>query len=76
MIKDINLHKLSKSSIRKLTYPGKKAEEITSEIQRAYVHSPPSEVIMHAGTNNLITNSSKECCDNIQYLSSTTQNKF
>ena len=31
---------------------------------------------MHAGTNNLITNSSKECCDNIQYLSSTTQNKF
>ena len=76
MIKDISPHKLSKSSIRKLTYPGKRAEEIASEIRRAHVHSPTSEVIIHAGTNNLITKSSKECCDNIQHLSSTIQNKF
>ena len=66
MIKDINPEKLSKSSIRKLIYPGKTAEEIASEIQRAQVYSSPSEVIIHAGTNNLITNSSQECCDNIE----------
>ncbi len=29
MIKDINPHKPSKSSVRKLTYPGKRAEEIS-----------------------------------------------
>ncbi|CAB4002023.1 Hypothetical predicted protein, partial [Paramuricea clavata] len=55
MIKDINPHKLSKSSVRKLTYP---------------------EVIIHAGTNNIITDSSKECFDNIQLLSSRIKSTF
>ena len=48
MIKDINPHKLSKSSVRKLTYPGKRAEEIADQIESAHVHSPPTEVIIHA----------------------------
>ncbi|CAB4003018.1 Scavenger receptor cysteine-rich type 1 M130 [Paramuricea clavata] len=55
MIKDINPHKLSKSSVSKLTYP---------------------EVIIHAGTNNIITDSSKECFDNIQLLSSRIKSTF
>ncbi|CAB3981000.1 Hypothetical predicted protein [Paramuricea clavata] len=76
MIKDINLHKLSKSSVRKLTYPGKRAEEIANEFQSAHVHSPPTEVIIHAGTNNIITDSSKECFDNIQLLSSRIKSTF
>ncbi len=76
MIKDINPHKLSKSSVRKLTYPGKRAEEIANEFQSAHVHSPPTEVIIHAGTNNIITDSSKECFDNIQLLSSRIKSTF
>ncbi|XP_028407847.1 rho-associated protein kinase 2-like [Dendronephthya gigantea] len=74
MIKDINPHKISKSSVRKRA--GKRAEEIANEFQKAHVHSSPTDVIIHAGTNNLIQNSSKECCDNIKHLSSTVQNKF
>ncbi len=76
MIKDINPHKLSKSSVRKLTYPGKRAEEIANEFQSAHVHSPPTEVIIHAGTNNIITDSSKECFDNIQLLCSRIKSTF
>ena len=38
MIKDINPHKLSKSSVRKLTYPGKRAEEIASQVSSAYIY--------------------------------------
>ena len=76
MIKDINPHKLSKSSVRKLTYPGKRAEEIVDQIESAHVHSPPTEVIIHAGTNNLITDSSRECFDNIQLLISNIKKRF
>ncbi|CAB3991961.1 Hypothetical predicted protein [Paramuricea clavata] len=76
MIKDINPHKLSKSSVCKLTYPGKRAEEIANEFQSAHVHSPPTEVIIHAGTNNIITDSSKECFDNIQLLSFRIKSTF
>ena len=77
MIKDIYPHKLSKSSVRKLTYPAKRAEEIiANEFQSARVHSPPTEVIIHASTNNIITGSSKECFDNIQLLSSRIKSTF
>lgn len=76
MIKGINPHKLSKSSVRKLTYPGKRAEEIANEVLSAHLHSRPTEVILQAGTNNLITDSSKECFDNIQVLSSRIKSKF
>ena len=76
MIKDINPHKLSKSSVRKLTYPGKRAEEIADQIESAHVHSPPTEVIIHAGTNNLITDSSRECFDHIQSLISNIKKRF
>ena len=70
MIEDINPHKLSKSLVRKLTYPGKRAEEISNQVSSAYINVPPTKVIINAGTNNLITDSSKECFDNIQLLSS------
>ena len=76
MIKDINPHKLSKSSVRKLTYPGKRAEEIADQIESAHVHSPPTEVIIHVGTNNLITDSSRECFDHIQSLISNIKKRF
>ena len=68
IIKDLNPHKLSKSSVRKLTYPGKRAEEIANLVSSAHIKFPPTEVILHAGTNNLMTDSSKECFNNIQLL--------
>ena len=76
MIKDINPHKLSKSSGRKLTYPGRRAEEIADQIESTHVHSPHTEVIIHAGTNNLITDSSRECFNNIQLLISNIKKRF
>ena len=64
--KDINPHKLPKSSVRNLTYPGERAEEISNQVSLVHINFPPTDVIIHAGTNNLKTNSSKECFDNIQ----------
>ena len=76
MIIDINPHKLSKSSVRKLTYPGKTAEEIANQVSSAYINAPPTKVIIHAGTNNLTIDSSKDCFDNIQFLSSKIKSMF
>lgn len=76
MIKNIDPHKLSKNSVRKLTFPGKRAEEMANDVQTAHINCFPTEVIIHAGTNNLITDSSKECCENIQHLSNTIKSKF
>ena len=75
-IKDINPHKLSKSSVRKLTYLGKRAEEIANQVSSAHINVPPTKVIIHAGTDNLITDSSKEFFDNIQLLISKIKNMF
>ena len=40
------------------------------------MHSPPTEVIIHAGPNNLITDSSRECFDNIQLLIYNIKERF
>ena len=77
MIKHINLRKLSKSLVRKSNFPGKRAEEIMLEINGIKsTSSSPSKVIIHAGTNNLPADSSKQCCDNIKNLCTAIQNKF
>ena len=39
-------------------------------------YSPLTEVIIHAGTNNLMTDSSKECFANIRQLSSRIRREF
>ena len=61
----------------KHTYPGKRAEEIVKEI-RSITHPQTnvSHVIIHAGTNNLPTDSAKQCVQNIKNLTSDMKNKF
>ncbi|XP_028412430.1 uncharacterized protein LOC114535252 [Dendronephthya gigantea] len=69
MIKRIKPQKLSKSPVSKASFPGKRAEEIIPEINGMQSNLlSSSKVIIHAGTNNLSTDTSKECCDNIENL--------
>ena len=74
MIKHINPRKLSKSLVRKSNFPGKRAILEINRIKST--SSSPSKVIIHAGTNNLPTDSSKQCSDNIKNLCIAIQNKF
>ena len=77
MIKHINPQKLSKSLVGKSNFPGKRAKEIIPEINEIKsTSSSPSKVIIHAGTNNPPTDSSKQCCDNIKNLCVAIQNEF
>ena len=45
-------------------------------VQTAQINSSYTKVIIHAGPNNLITDTSKECSENIKHLSSTIKSKF
>ncbi len=56
IIKNINPKKISKKQVLKRTFPGKNAEDIKSEIKSILTGSTPSHIIIHAGTNNLPTN--------------------
>ncbi|CAB4001381.1 Hypothetical predicted protein, partial [Paramuricea clavata] len=55
MIKNINPRKLSRKRVNKFTFPGKRAEEIASEVKNNNVQLHPTHVIIRAGTNNLPT---------------------
>jgi hypothetical protein len=56
IIKNINPKKISKKQVLKRTFPGKNAEDTKSEIKSIPTGSTPSHIIIHAGTNNLPTN--------------------
>ena len=47
-----------------------------NDVISTQIHSLPTEVIIHAGTNSLITYSSKEFFANIQQLSSRIRREF
>ena len=57
-------------AVSKITLPGRKIEGIASEIKNINipVQSPPTHVIIHAGTNNLPTHTSDQCIKNIKGL--------
>ena len=79
MIKNINPRKLLKKRIHKLSYPGKTAEEICSEINTGLpkVDTNPSHIIIHAGTNNLVTtDSANTCASKIKHLATKAQQIF
>ncbi len=42
-------------------FPGKRAEEIASEVKNINVQLHPTHVIIHAGTNNLPTDTGDQC---------------
>lgn len=76
MVKNINPRKLSRRRVNKFTFPGKRAEEITSEVKNINVQPQPAHVIIHAGTNNLPTDTSEECIKNIKGLCSSVKERF
>ncbi len=67
MIKNINPRKLSRKRVNKFMFPGKRAEEIASEVKNINVQLHPTHVIIHAGTNNLPTDTGDQlqCVRNI-----------
>ncbi|CAB4031226.1 RNA-directed DNA polymerase from transposon BS, partial [Paramuricea clavata] len=76
MIKNINPRKLSRKRVNKFTFPGKRAEEIAFEIKNINVQLHPTHVIIHAGTNNLPTDTGDQCIKNIKGLCSSIKEKF
>ena len=51
IIKHISPTKLSKRKVHKFAYPGKTASDINNELSTINIHSTPSHVIVHVGTN-------------------------
>jgi lysophospholipase L1-like esterase len=76
MIKNINPRKLSRKRVNKFMFPGKRAEEIASEVKNINVQLHPTHVIIHAGTNNLPTDTGDQCVRNIKGLCSSIKEKF
>ena len=76
MIKNINPRKLSRKRVNKFTFPGKRAEEIASEVKNINVQLHPTHVIIHTGTNNLPTDTGDQCIKNIKGLCSSIKEKF
>ena len=76
MIKNINPRKLSRKRVNKFTFPGKRAEDIASEVKNINVQLHPTHVIIHAGRNNLPTDTGDQCIKNIKGLCSSIKEKF
>ena len=76
MIKNIDPRKLSRKQVNKFSFPGRRAEEIASEIRNINTQLQPTHVIMHAGTNNLPSDTSDQCIKNIKGLCSKVKDKF
>jgi sialic acid synthase SpsE len=54
--------------VNKYAYPGKSAEDIEAELRTIKVNSTPSHIIIHAGTNNIPTDSAEVCVKKIESL--------
>ena len=63
IIKNIDPRRLSKKAVRKFTYPGKTEDQISEEVMSINVNGDPAHVIVHAGTNNLPTDSAQRCAE-------------
>ena len=76
IIKHIDPRKLSKKSVYKRSFPGKRIEEIHDEIDNIHLNVEPLHVIIHAGTNNLPSEGADSCTRKIQKLALKTRSKF
>ena len=76
LIKNIQPRKLTKKKVHKYTFPGKTADEIENEINLDSFKAIPSHVIIHAGTNNLPTESATVCTNKIEKLAAKVKNQF
>ncbi|CAB4016688.1 Hypothetical predicted protein [Paramuricea clavata] len=76
IIKHIDPRKLSKKTVYKRSFPGKRVEEIHDEIDNIQMNDELSYVIIHVGTNNLSSESVDSCVRKIQKLALKTRRKF
>ena len=60
IVKHIDPRKLTRKKVHKFTYPGKTIENIEKELNHINIQSPPSHVIVDAGTNNILTDSTED----------------
>ena len=75
-IYSVDPKKLSEKVVQKRSFPGKEIEEIHNEIDNIYMDSETSHVIIHAGTNNLPSESVDSCVSKIQKLALKSRRKF
>ena len=75
IIKNIDPWKMSRRRTVKICLPGKRAEQITAEVKSIPVINP-SHVIIHAGTNNVPTDSEYECIKHVEDLAKCTKARF
>ena len=61
IIKHIDPKKLSKNKVYKYTYPGNTAESVATKVCALKPQIAPSHVIIHAGTNNIPTDTADDC---------------
>ena len=76
ILKNINPKKLSKRKVHKRTFPGKDAEEIKKEVHSINIVPDPAHVIIHAGTNNLLSETAECCVSKINDLVECVKSKF
>ena len=76
MVKNINPRKLSRKRVSKFEFPGKRAEEIAYEVKNINIRDQPTHVIIHAGTNNLPTDTSEQCIKYIKGLRVSVKQRF
>ena len=76
IIKHISPTKLSKRKVHKFAYPGKTASDISNELSTINIHSTPSHVIVHVGTNNIPLQSADECAKDIEKLIAGVKQRF
>ena len=68
IIKHIDPKKLSKNKMYKYTYPGDTAESISTKVCALKPQIAPSHVIIHAGTNNVPTDTADDCAQKVVNL--------
>ena len=76
IIKHIDPRKLSRRTVYKYTYPGKTCEEVNKAVDDINTELDPSHVIVHCGTNNLVTDSADVCITKVKNLLEKLKKKF
>ena len=76
IVKHIIPAKLSKKKVHKFTYPGKTASEINNKLNTIEPNLTPSHVVVHAGTNNIPSQSVDEFINDIEELIVGVKEKF
>ena len=79
ILKHIDPKKISQKQVVKKTFPGKKIEEIKTELFTSSAptgSSKPSHIIIHVGTNNIPTDSVDECTAKLLDLARSAKEKY